>query len=92
MRFETAKSLTFGLLIAGLAAGAVGAFMLEKGSAAYAGAEIVTMLLLLGGVAVGAIWARCPKCGKHLFFNMLKWKTCPKCRCDLGGGQTKVKR
>lgn len=83
MKFETAKNTTLGLLLSGLAIGVLGIFLCEEGSAMYNLTIVATLVLLAGGCLVGAIWARCPYCGKHLFVNMLKHKTCPKCRRAL---------
>ncbi len=83
MKFETAKYTALGLLLAGLAVGVSGIFLVEEGTPLYTFTLTITVALLCAGIAVGAVWARCPHCGKHLFINMLKWKTCPKCRRAL---------
>ena len=83
MKFETAKYTTLGLLLGGFVIGVLGPFLCEKGSSMYNFTLVATLALLVAGCLVGAIWARCPYCGKHLFVNMLKHKTCPKCRRAL---------
>ena len=79
MKFKTAKYTVLSLLLAGLAVGVSGVFLVEEGTSLYTYALTITMVLLCAGIVVGAVWARCPHCGKHLFINMLKWKTCPQC-------------
>ncbi len=91
MKFETAKYTSLGLLIAGLVIGVTGAFLAEEGTFIYTLVLAVTVALLAAGILVGTIWARCPYCGKRLFINMLKWKSCPKCRHSLYGGNAKAR-
>ena len=83
MKLSMAKATTLGLLLAGLAIGLTGQFTLDEGTQMYVVTEVLTLVLLAGGIAVGAIWARCPYCGKSLFMNMLKWKNCPRCNRAL---------
>ena len=88
MKFKTAKYTVLSLLLAGLAVGVSGVFLVEEGTSLYTFTLTITMVLLCAGIVVGAVWARCPHCGKHLFINMLKWKTCPQC----GRGLTEEKK
>lgn len=92
MKLSTAKTFSLGMLLAGLAIGVLGVLTQEEGTSAYLMTEVFTLVCLVVGVAVAAIWGKCPYCGKHLFFQMLKWDYCPKCRRALVKNPKKSKR
>ncbi len=79
MKFSTVKYMTLGLLCGGLAIAVAAMLLLEEGTPGYNATAALTVALLAAGVGVGAIWGRCPNCGKHLLLKLLQWKTCPKC-------------
>lgn len=80
MKLYTAKYLSIGLLLAGLVIGCAGVFLLTEGTAAYIATEVLMLALLVIGIVIAAVWGRCPNCGYHLFYKMMKWKECPNCR------------
>ena len=79
MKFSTAKIVMLVLLLAAFSIAAVGTLCMEKNSSLYNLALGGVILLTAAGLSVGAIWSRCPHCGRRLFFKVLKWKKCPKC-------------
>lgn len=83
MKFSTAKHLTLGLLCGALAIAVGGLLLLEEGTPGYTATAVLSIALMALGMAAGAIWGRCPHCGKHLFLKLLQWKTCPNCRRPL---------
>ena len=56
MKLGTAKILSVGSLLLGLAVGLAGHFFLAEGSTAYLFAEIVTAALFIAGILVVIIW------------------------------------
>ena len=83
MKFGAAKSASMGMLLSALVIGVSSIFMFEEGSSAYTGSAILIILLFVASLLIMFIWGRCPYCGKHLFYGLYKWKTCPKCRREL---------
>lgn len=83
MKFSTAKILMLVLLLTALAVTVGALLLLDEGTDEYLMSEIVSLALLASGIAVGAIWGRCPNCGKHLFVKLLQLKACPHCRRPL---------
>lgn len=79
MKFSTAKKVMLVLLLAAFSIAAVGTLCIEKGSSLYNIALTGVIILTAAGLSVGAIWSKCPHCGRRLFFKMLKWKKCPEC-------------
>lgn len=94
MKLSKAKTTCLGLLLGGLVIGCVGVFFLTEGTSEYTLTAVLMAVLLAAGVAVAAIWGRCPNCGYHLFYKMLKWKECPNCRkkLDMNGRYIKKAR
>ena len=90
MKFGTAKATSMGILLAALAIGVSSLFVFEEGSAGYVGSAVLLVTLFATGIAIMAIWGRCPYCGKHLFYGLYKWKICPKCRRKLCAGDKYV--
>ena len=79
MKFSTAKTVMLVLLLAAFSIAAVGTLFIEKDSNIYDIALAGVIILTAAGLSVGAIWSKCPHCGRRLFFKMLKWKKCPIC-------------
>lgn len=83
MKFGTAKNTVLGVLLSALVIAAAGMIMLTEGTPEYVASEIVALVLLAAGIAIAVIWGRCPYCGQRLFSQLLKYKTCPRCRRAL---------
>ena len=83
MKFGTAKTVMMSLLLAAFVIALAGTFLLEEGTGEYTLTTVLAVVLLAAGLLVGALWGRCPSCGKHLFFKLLQWKSCPACRRAL---------
>ena len=83
MKFSSAKAVSMGMLLAGLAIGVASALMFEEGTAAYTGSAVLLISVFVAAIVIMVVWGRCPNCGKHLFYGLYKWKVCPKCRKKL---------
>lgn len=79
MKFKTAKKVMLVLLLAAFVIAAVGTLFIEQDSSLYDIALAVVIALTVLGLSVGAIWSKCPHCGRRLFLKMMKWKKCPNC-------------
>ena len=86
MKFETAKKLVKGMLLAG--AVFCLASILLRGSD-----EVLAGWLMLAGGACAALCAffmftglKCPYCGKRIISNSMNVTICPHCRRDLASG------
>ena len=83
MKFGTAKAASMGMLLAALTIGVSSIFLFEEGTAAYMGSAVLIVALFIASLFIMIVWGRCPYCGRHLFYGLYKWKTCPKCRRAL---------
>lgn len=90
MRFERARFVIKGLLIAGITL-CVLALIVQSGS------PVLGFYLTMGGLICVVLCLfftftcmKCPFCGKRIIRNALVVKVCPHCRRDLVSG-TKVK-
>ena len=83
MKFSTAKTVSMALLLSGLAIGVGGKFATTEGTSEYTFTLVLVCVLLVAAILVIAIWSKCPKCGKHLIYQVYKLKKCPKCGAPL---------
>ena len=85
MKFETARSLVKGFLIAGVVC-CLGALLTPTNAPVgfyLTYGSVGCMVLCIFFIIVGL---RCPYCGKHIIRNCLVVKSCPHCRRNLKTG------
>ena len=88
MKFETAKNLVKGFLIAGIVCCVLAMFMQQTGSTAgsyYLGMGAVGCILMCVFFVVAGL--KCPWCGKRIIRRCLVVKACPHCRRNLVTGE-----
>ena len=88
MKFDKARDLVKVLMAACVVLLVMSLF--SGGNPAVAAMEsIVSLVSLLLSFVIIALYCKCPYCGKHIYFGLLKAKYCPKCRRDLLTGTKK---
>ena len=80
--FEYGRKLAIRLVIAASVCCVI-SLLCPEGSYYQFGFVALTAAIFVGTIICVYQFCRCPYCGKHLFVNMLKHKTCPKCRRAL---------
>ena len=86
MKFETAKTVVKGTLLAGVLLCVIALFVQKSMPGlgmmlTFAGMGCVIVCLFFVITAM-----KCPYCGKRIFRNCLVVKVCPHCRRDLASG------
>ena len=88
MKFETAKNLVKGFLIAGFACCVLAMFMQQTGSTVVSycmGMGAAGCILMCAFFALTGL--KCPWCGKRIIRNCLVVRDCPCCRRNLATGE-----
>ena len=85
--FEYGRKIAKYLLVAAIALMAVGLFVTPAESTAQAVVMFAIIGLIVATIVVVYRFCRCPYCGKHIFFGILKVKVCPACKRNLASGK-----
>jgi hypothetical protein len=92
MKFDTAKNLVKGFLIAGVVCCVIGLIMQTNGSVAsyyfvFGAVGCIVMSLFFVFTCL-----RCPYCNQRIIRNCLVVKSCPHCHRNLTTGEKEKKR
>lgn len=84
---EYGKKIIKYLIIASIAIMVIALFCTPEGSTVQGLMMLAIIVLLIICFVIIYRYCRCPYCGKHIFFGILRVKVCPACKRNLVNGK-----